>query len=294
MMMKILLICYDERLVLFLFGQNGHCLHSDAFINHVGSPAIGEHFGGEFNDTEKVLELDLNGTNSFLKELHRFATREIVTKVKNVAIYKGKYDELNSESCKRKVIEISRANCEILKQLNDQKFSIYESLNLLKAAFNWGENEEAKIIFLNNVHHELAINFEYNQRKDIYDRVEDLLSDWVDDWTLPYHEILQLSKESYLKKNAEFMLKGFAWRAFAFSFHSSTENQFWPGESWVLFFVLLVGSVDRAAPQAPGRHTAAAREPVETERLVFTQIMGENHASLKESTPIARRQLSFI
>uniref|UniRef100_A0A914H6B4 HAT C-terminal dimerisation domain-containing protein n=1 Tax=Globodera rostochiensis TaxID=31243 RepID=A0A914H6B4_GLORO len=211
-----------------------------------------------------------------------------------VAIYKGKYDELNSESCKRKVIEISRANCEILKQLNDQKFSIYESLNLLKAAFNWGENEEAKIIFLNNVHHELAINFEYNQRKDIYDRVEDLLSDWVDDWTLPYHEILQLSKESYLKKNAEFMLKGFAWRAFAFSFHSSTENQFWPGESWVLFFVLLVGSVDRAAPQAPGRHTAAAREPVETERLVFTQIMGENHASLKESTPIARRQLSFI
>uniref|UniRef100_A0A914H5N0 Uncharacterized protein n=1 Tax=Globodera rostochiensis TaxID=31243 RepID=A0A914H5N0_GLORO len=38
---------------------------------------IGEFFGGEFNDTEKALELDLNGTNSFLEELHSFATHKI-------------------------------------------------------------------------------------------------------------------------------------------------------------------------------------------------------------------------
>uniref|UniRef100_A0A914H5L9 Uncharacterized protein n=1 Tax=Globodera rostochiensis TaxID=31243 RepID=A0A914H5L9_GLORO len=38
---------------------------------------IGEFFGGEFNGTEKALELDLNGTNSFLKELHTFATHKI-------------------------------------------------------------------------------------------------------------------------------------------------------------------------------------------------------------------------
>uniref|UniRef100_A0A914H5M4 Uncharacterized protein n=1 Tax=Globodera rostochiensis TaxID=31243 RepID=A0A914H5M4_GLORO len=39
--------------------------------------AIGEHFGGEFNDAEKALELNLNGTNSFLEELHSFATNKI-------------------------------------------------------------------------------------------------------------------------------------------------------------------------------------------------------------------------
>uniref|UniRef100_A0A183CR31 Secreted protein n=1 Tax=Globodera pallida TaxID=36090 RepID=A0A183CR31_GLOPA len=31
--------------------------------------AIGEHFGGEFNDAEKALELDLNGANSFLVKI---------------------------------------------------------------------------------------------------------------------------------------------------------------------------------------------------------------------------------
>uniref|UniRef100_A0A914H0H1 Uncharacterized protein n=1 Tax=Globodera rostochiensis TaxID=31243 RepID=A0A914H0H1_GLORO len=44
---------------------------------------IGEFFGGEFNDTEKALELDLNGTNSFLEELHSFATHKIVRKNEN-------------------------------------------------------------------------------------------------------------------------------------------------------------------------------------------------------------------
>uniref|UniRef100_A0A914H687 Uncharacterized protein n=1 Tax=Globodera rostochiensis TaxID=31243 RepID=A0A914H687_GLORO len=39
--------------------------------------AIGEHFGGEFNDAEKALKLDLNGANAFLERLHKFATREI-------------------------------------------------------------------------------------------------------------------------------------------------------------------------------------------------------------------------
>uniref|UniRef100_A0A914H0I1 LAGLIDADG homing endonuclease n=1 Tax=Globodera rostochiensis TaxID=31243 RepID=A0A914H0I1_GLORO len=244
---------------------------------------IGEFFGGEFNDTEKALELDLNGTNSFLEELHSFATHKIRTlramklealvhgknidgtlkekkenskdkiqtflavpkcfvlqeselnifdywikiikmKTKNsqnpiygVAIYKEKYGNLDkSERNKEEAFTLSRANYKILKQLNDQKFSIYESSNLLRLAFNWGlmkmisdkaidpelhlesldkedrekaqkdveenckkfENEEAKIIFLNNVHYELAINFELNQRKDIYDRAEDLLSEW--------------------------------------------------------------------------------------------------------------------
>uniref|UniRef100_A0A914H4E4 Uncharacterized protein n=1 Tax=Globodera rostochiensis TaxID=31243 RepID=A0A914H4E4_GLORO len=243
--------------------------------------AIGEHFGGEFNDAEKALELNLNGANSFLEELHKFATREIVKKVENgkfeckelealvhgkhidgtlkarqenpqdkiqtflavpkcfifqeteelssifdywieiiemktkaifgVVIYKKKYDKFKSENSKEKAFKLSRENYKILKELNDQKLSIYESTNLLRAAFNMGDkgidpelhldsqdkeirknvqkdveesckkfdNEEAKIIFLNNVHYELTINFVFNQRKDIYDRVEDLLSDWV-------------------------------------------------------------------------------------------------------------------
>uniref|UniRef100_A0A914H6F5 Uncharacterized protein n=1 Tax=Globodera rostochiensis TaxID=31243 RepID=A0A914H6F5_GLORO len=54
------------------------------------------------------------------------------------------------------------------------------------------DNEEAKIIFLNNVHYELAINFEFNQRKDIYDRAEDLLSDWVGSDSLI---IMQITEE---------------------------------------------------------------------------------------------------
>uniref|UniRef100_A0A914H5W0 Secreted protein n=1 Tax=Globodera rostochiensis TaxID=31243 RepID=A0A914H5W0_GLORO len=45
--------------------------------------AIGEDFGGEFHEAEKALELDLNATNSFLERLHKFAIRELVTKVKN-------------------------------------------------------------------------------------------------------------------------------------------------------------------------------------------------------------------
>uniref|UniRef100_A0A183CKJ3 Venom peptide n=1 Tax=Globodera pallida TaxID=36090 RepID=A0A183CKJ3_GLOPA len=43
---------------------------------------IGEHFGGEFNDAEKALELDLNGVNLFLERLQQFATNylEKITK----------------------------------------------------------------------------------------------------------------------------------------------------------------------------------------------------------------------
>uniref|UniRef100_A0A914I703 Uncharacterized protein n=1 Tax=Globodera rostochiensis TaxID=31243 RepID=A0A914I703_GLORO len=41
------------------------------------------------------------------------------------------------------------------------------------------DDEEAKIIFLNNVRYDLAINFEFNQRKDVYERIEHLLIVWV-------------------------------------------------------------------------------------------------------------------
>uniref|UniRef100_A0A914I6B1 Uncharacterized protein n=1 Tax=Globodera rostochiensis TaxID=31243 RepID=A0A914I6B1_GLORO len=172
--------------------------------------AIGEHFGGEFNDAEKVLELDLNGANSFLDELHTFATREIVTKNENVAIYKD--DKYKSEYRKGEAFKLSRKNYQILKQLNDQKFSIYEknTANFLEFVISntFGidpelhfnsqdkeiqeyvqndveenckkfDNEEAKILFLNNVRYDLAINFEFNQRKDVYERVEHLLIVWV-------------------------------------------------------------------------------------------------------------------
>uniref|UniRef100_A0A183C8H0 DUF4760 domain-containing protein n=1 Tax=Globodera pallida TaxID=36090 RepID=A0A183C8H0_GLOPA len=71
--------------------------------------AIGEDFGGEFNDTEKVLKLDLNGANSFLERLHRFAT---------LAIYKEKYNAEKSEESKEKAFELSRENYKILEQLN--------------------------------------------------------------------------------------------------------------------------------------------------------------------------------
>uniref|UniRef100_A0A914H668 Uncharacterized protein n=1 Tax=Globodera rostochiensis TaxID=31243 RepID=A0A914H668_GLORO len=283
---------------------------------------IGEHFGGEFNDAKKALELDLNGANAFLEGLHSFATHKIVEdlvkelsvkfsdeqlfnllfslaarlealvhgknidgtlkekeenpkekiqtflavpkcfqeselrifdywieiiemKTKNsqkpiygVAIFKEKYGIHKSEYSKERAFKLSRENYEILKQLNDQKFSIYESTKLLIEAFKWGlmkmsdkgivpelhldsedkkireyvqkdveesckkfENEEVKIIFLNNVRYDLAINFEFNQRKDVLDRVEDLLSKWVDGlWG-------KLSEESYLKENASQMLR---------------------------------------------------------------------------------------
>uniref|UniRef100_A0A183CHH8 Uncharacterized protein n=1 Tax=Globodera pallida TaxID=36090 RepID=A0A183CHH8_GLOPA len=105
-----------------------------------------------------------------------------------VAIYKEKYDKYRWQSSKEQAFKLSREDYQILKQLNDQKFSFYESTNLLRAAFNKGsqdkeireevqreveenckkfDNKEAKIIFLNNVHYELAINFEFNQRKEL-------------------------------------------------------------------------------------------------------------------------------
>uniref|UniRef100_A0A914H652 Uncharacterized protein n=1 Tax=Globodera rostochiensis TaxID=31243 RepID=A0A914H652_GLORO len=192
---------------------------NDKFFDLIAT--IGEHFGGEFNETEKVLELDLNGANAFLEALHKFATHKIVEdwlkglseyseeelfnllfslaarlealvhgknidgtlkekkenskeniqtflavpkcfqeselrifdywieiiemKTKNsqkpiygVAIFKEKYDEYKSDDSKEKAFKLSRENYQILKQLNDQKFSIYESSNLLRAAFNTG------------------------------------------------------------------------------------------------------------------------------------------------------------
>uniref|UniRef100_A0A914H4V1 Uncharacterized protein n=1 Tax=Globodera rostochiensis TaxID=31243 RepID=A0A914H4V1_GLORO len=170
--------------------------------------AIGEHLGGEFNDTEKALEALVHGKNidGTLKEKEENPKDKIQTflavpkcfqeselkifdywieiiemKTKNsqkpifgVAIYKEKYGLNKSEDSKEKAFRLSRENYKILKH----------------------ENEEAQIIFLNNVHHELAINFEYNQRKDIYGRAKKLLSDWRG----------HLSEELYLEKNASQIL----------------------------------------------------------------------------------------
>uniref|UniRef100_A0A914I0N7 Uncharacterized protein n=1 Tax=Globodera rostochiensis TaxID=31243 RepID=A0A914I0N7_GLORO len=234
--------------------------------------AIGEHFHGEFNDAEKALELDLNVANTFLDELHTFASRQIVRKNENgarlealvhgknidgtlkeiqenskdkmqtflavpkcfilpdegliifdywikiikmktkanqepifgVAIYKEKSDVHQKENSKQEAFKFSRENYQILKQLNDQKFSIYDLIKMmsdkmidpelhldsidneirgdvqkLEESCKKFDNEEAKNIFLNNVYYELAINFMFNQRKDVHDRAEDLLSDWV-------------------------------------------------------------------------------------------------------------------
>uniref|UniRef100_A0A914H5J0 Uncharacterized protein n=1 Tax=Globodera rostochiensis TaxID=31243 RepID=A0A914H5J0_GLORO len=70
------------------------------------------------------------------------------------------------------------------------------------------DNEEAKIILLNNVHYDLAINFEYNQRKEVYDRAQDLLSNWVgNDVTSFSSGIWTLSEKLYLKENASQMLQ---------------------------------------------------------------------------------------
>uniref|UniRef100_A0A183C5C1 Uncharacterized protein n=1 Tax=Globodera pallida TaxID=36090 RepID=A0A183C5C1_GLOPA len=60
------------------------------------------------------------------------------------------------------------------------------------------ENEEAKIIFLNNVHYELAINVECNQRNEIYERAYNLLLIYVDDYwiDLKYNaDIINLAKK---------------------------------------------------------------------------------------------------
>uniref|UniRef100_A0A914H8K1 Uncharacterized protein n=1 Tax=Globodera rostochiensis TaxID=31243 RepID=A0A914H8K1_GLORO len=166
--------------------------------------AIGEHFGGELNKAEKALELDLNESElsifDYWIEIIEMKTKNTQKPIFGVAIYSEKYDGFKSEGSKERAFKLSRENYKILKQLNDQKFSIYESLNLLKAAFNWAysptrridpelhfdsqdkeiqqevqkdfeenckkfENEEEKIMFLNNVHYELAINFEFNHRK---------------------------------------------------------------------------------------------------------------------------------
>ncbi|KAI3419765.1 hypothetical protein GPALN_004195 [Globodera pallida] len=230
-------------------------------------------------------------------EIIEMKTKNSQKPIYGVAIYKEKYDEFKNEFMKERAFELSRENYEILQQLNDQNFSIYETKNLLRDIFNMGysprripsrkmpeifnnllnqissvfyfnrewdnkpntceygmifqniseslmkmmsdkmidpklhldsqdlkiqecvqkdvlesskkfdnDNEEVKIIFLKSVHYELAINFEFNQRKDVYDRAEDLLSDWVDDWALPYHDILQLPEELYLKRNAFYLL----------------------------------------------------------------------------------------
>uniref|UniRef100_A0A914H653 Uncharacterized protein n=1 Tax=Globodera rostochiensis TaxID=31243 RepID=A0A914H653_GLORO len=240
---------------------------------------IGEHFGGEFNDAEKALEALVHGKNSdgtlkarqenpqdkiqtFLAvpkcfpesklsifdywiEIIKMKTEESKNPIFGVAIYKEKYDIYKSEYSKERAFKLSRENYKILKQLNDQKFSIYESTNLLRVAFNWGlmkmmsdkgidpglhldsqdkairkyvqndieesckkfDNEEAKIIFLNNIHYELAINFEFNQRKDVHDRARDLLSVWFDGCGLSIYGIIPLSGESYVKKNASEMFQ---------------------------------------------------------------------------------------
>uniref|UniRef100_A0A914GRZ2 Uncharacterized protein n=1 Tax=Globodera rostochiensis TaxID=31243 RepID=A0A914GRZ2_GLORO len=70
--------------------------------------AIGEHFGGKFNDAKKALELDLNAANSFLEGLHTFATREIVKKLEN-----GKFEYLRRSYMKKIVTERSRKNKKI-------------------------------------------------------------------------------------------------------------------------------------------------------------------------------------
>uniref|UniRef100_A0A914GSC2 Uncharacterized protein n=1 Tax=Globodera rostochiensis TaxID=31243 RepID=A0A914GSC2_GLORO len=188
--------------------------------------AIGEHFGGKFNDAKKALELDLNAANSFLEGLHTFATREIVKKLENgkfeleafvhgknsdgtlkekqenskdkiqtflavpncfperetnvfgywieiivmeteqsqkpifgVGIYKEKYGKYKNERSKKQAVALSHRIYKILKHDNN-------------------DNVEEKILYLNNVHYELAINFEFNQLKDVHERASDLLSDW--------------------------------------------------------------------------------------------------------------------
>uniref|UniRef100_A0A914H4M6 Uncharacterized protein n=1 Tax=Globodera rostochiensis TaxID=31243 RepID=A0A914H4M6_GLORO len=210
--------------------------------------AIGEDFGGEFNEAEKALELDLNATNSFLERLHKFAIQleefsifdywiEIIKmKTKNsqkpifgVAIYKEKYGKKKSENSKEEAFKLSRENYKILKQLNDQKLSIYNDKGIdpklhfdsqdkeireyvqkdVEESCKKFENEEEKIIFLNNVHYELAINFEFNQRKEVYDRVEDLLSDWVgNDLPYLYSGLWQLSDEAGYETRSEGFWRG--------------------------------------------------------------------------------------
>uniref|UniRef100_A0A914HXW1 Uncharacterized protein n=1 Tax=Globodera rostochiensis TaxID=31243 RepID=A0A914HXW1_GLORO len=82
--------------ILMLLSATLEAKQNDKFYNLM--TAIGEHFGGEFNDAEKVLELDLNGANSFLDELHTFATREILqyTKTTNTKVNTEKEKLLNS------------------------------------------------------------------------------------------------------------------------------------------------------------------------------------------------------
>uniref|UniRef100_A0A914H5M8 Uncharacterized protein n=1 Tax=Globodera rostochiensis TaxID=31243 RepID=A0A914H5M8_GLORO len=171
-------------------------------------------------------------------EIIEMKTKNSQKPIFGVAIYKETSNKYKNEN-KEKAFKLSKENYKFLKQLNDQKFSIYESTNLLRAAFNWGDkgidpelhldsqdkkiqeyvqkdveesckkfdNEEEKMLFLNNVRYDLAINFEFNQRKDIYDRAEDLLSKWVGHRDLSIYGIEQISEESYLKKNASQMLR---------------------------------------------------------------------------------------
>uniref|UniRef100_A0A914H4Z2 Uncharacterized protein n=1 Tax=Globodera rostochiensis TaxID=31243 RepID=A0A914H4Z2_GLORO len=168
-------------------------------------------------------ESELNSIFDYWTEIIEMKTKNSQKPIFGVAIYKEKYDEFNKEYFKEKSFRFSQENYQILKQLNDQKLSIYNDkgidpkLHLDSQDFKIQEyvqndveenckkfeNEEAQIIFLNKVHYELAINFEYNQQKEVYDRVEDLLSDWIGHRGLRSLGILlQLSKESYLKRNA--------------------------------------------------------------------------------------------
>uniref|UniRef100_A0A914HY76 Uncharacterized protein n=1 Tax=Globodera rostochiensis TaxID=31243 RepID=A0A914HY76_GLORO len=67
------------------------------------------------------------------------------------------------------------------------------------------DDEEAKIIFLNNVRYDLAINFEFNQRKDVYERVEHLLilTEQARTLAITFGKMLENVKEYYAQKMNE-------------------------------------------------------------------------------------------
>uniref|UniRef100_A0A183CBR6 Secreted protein n=1 Tax=Globodera pallida TaxID=36090 RepID=A0A183CBR6_GLOPA len=78
-------------------------------------------------------------------EIIKMNTEKSQKPIFGVAIYKEKYDEAKSEDSKENAFELSRESYKILKQLNDQKFSIYESSNLLRATFNEGYSPRRKL-----------------------------------------------------------------------------------------------------------------------------------------------------
>lgn len=90
----------------------------------------------------------------------------------------------------------------------------------------------------------------------------------------------------FRKKSVLLQLGGLHLACFVLFFHSSDKP--FGRESFVLL-AFWNGSVDRAA--LSHKYAAAAREPM-TERLVGPN--WENHASLKESTPITGKRMSLI